>query len=241
MSIPLIIYTIIGFIVALGYFINKYPVLVFVGQIINLAYTLVHEFAHAFVSVLVEQRVAEMRLNFDTSGHVVSYVKGKRDGLLVTFAGYTLPCVISLVLYMLLEAGRASIVLFVLVAIAGFSFVFIRNWYGFLWIAGFIALLVTVYLYTTPTVIEHVAMFLSAVIFAGSVYGGWRIFIYSMKHPENAGDATNLAERTFFPAQVWGFIFFLISAITFVAVPFYFYGSVFMDVPYLEEIKLLLR
>ena len=142
---------------------------------------------------------------------------------------------------MLLEAGRFSFVLVVLIAIAAFSFVFIRNWYGFFWIAGFIALLVVVYMYTTPAVIMNVAMFLSAVIFAGSVYGGWRIFVYSIKEPDDAGDATSLAERTFLPPQVWGFIFFIISVVTLFAVPFYFYGPLLVDVPYIDMMKQWLR
>lgn len=84
-------------------------------------------------------------------------------------------------------------------------------------------------------------MFLSAVIFAGSVYGGWRIFIYSIKQPDDAGDATSLSERTFLPPQIWGFIFFSISALTLIAIPFYFYAPTVMDIPYVEAFKQLLR
>lgn len=220
----LLFYSVLGFVITfIGYFV-AHPIALFVRNIIILVYTLVHEFAHAVLALLTSGEVHEMNLHFDTSGFVIASPDSEEGGLITTFGGYTLPCIISIACYILLDLQYASFVLVLFVAMAALSFVFIRNWYGFFWLTGFIMLLVAVYMKTTPVIIEHVAMFLTGILFAGSVYGGWRICVMSFMSPDDAGDATSLAERTFIPAQIWGIIFLFVSLATLVIVPAYFFG-----------------
>lgn len=84
----------------------------------------------------------------------------------------------------------------------------------------------TVYIFAAPTIVAHIAMFFRAVLFAGSVYGGWRIFKMSIFAPDAAGDAASLAEST----ANRGFVFFAISLATLVIVPGYFYAEHFIEI-----------
>ncbi|KAA0548401.1 M50 family metallopeptidase [Bacillus sp. BGMRC 2118] len=223
MSITIIFYTVLGFIITLIHHIYSHPILNFFQNLVILVYTLVHEFAHALFVFMTSGEMEAMELHFEGSGFVIHEYEHPFAAILCTFAGYSVPCLISLGFYVLLDMGYSSIVLILLAAIAVVSLLFIRNWYGFLWLSSFIGLLVLVYSNGSTTFIEHTSMFLSSIVFAGSVYGGWRIFVASFKQPDDAGDATCLAELTYVPAQIWGFIFLCISLITFFLTLSYFH------------------
>lgn len=237
MSISLLLYTIVGFIIAWSNVLYKHPALTVIRNVLNLTYTLVHEFAHAFFALIGKGQVLEMELHYVTSGHVVSSSADEDHALLVTFVGYTVPCVIAASMYILLDAGRSGLVLILFIAIGALSILFIRNWYGFFWLVGFLTLVVATYMYGTVTMMDHVAMFLAAVVFAGSVEAGYRIFIMSIRTPHDAGDATSLGEQMWIPAQLWGFIFFVCSFATLVFVPAYFYVDAISNAPYVLEFK----
>ena len=94
MSLSLII-TLISF----DWWAHIHPIIATIRQVLILTYTLVHEFAHAAVGSLADGEVLEMKLNYNASGHVVSATSDEGHSFVVTFAGYTLPCIISLIMY----------------------------------------------------------------------------------------------------------------------------------------------
>lgn len=190
-------------------------------QVVEVPYTLVHEFSHAIVALVTSGKIKKMTLYHNLSGSVVSSSSSKISRVLTTFAGYTLPCYIAFFFIWLLRFD-AAYALYGYVVIAVFSFVFIRNLYGFIWLLSFIALLALVLLYAPALLIMHVSYFLIALLFVASLYGGYRILLLAWHEPELYHDAHILALETKIPAQAWGVLFFVHNIVISGSILYYF-------------------
>jgi len=176
-------------------------------QIFEVPYTMVHEFSHAFLALVTSGKVYKMTLHYDLSGSVLNSTSNWLARVLTTYAGYTGPCLVSYLLYYFLQNKLYDYILISFLIMAIVSFIFIRNWYGFIWLSGFISLLIYCGLSKNEQLIMHSMMFLSAIVLVGTVYSGYRVLLISFKEPRENHDASILAKYTFLPAQFWGVIF----------------------------------
>lgn len=194
-------------------FRKRNKAIVVMSNILQLSYTLVHEFSHAFVSILLRGRVYEMKLNYDLSGHVVNSSDSRLKSVIVTYAGYTMPCFVAIGYYYLLLQGEFQWVLISYLAMAIFSMLFIRNWYGFFWLIGFVTL-VSVCLYSQNLIVtEQLVLLLSSILLVTSVYAGFHIFIYTIHYPNNHSDTVSLQKITKIPAILWAILFLMQSVL----------------------------
>ncbi|MEK4229472.1 M50 family metallopeptidase [Solibacillus sp. FSL H8-0538] len=198
----------------LHYYKRSSKLLSFFSSIIQLSYTLVHEFSHAITTVLTRGKVLEMKLHYNLSGHVRSSSNNWFSRVLVTYSGYTLPCLISIFFFNLMYLENFQWIIISYMIMSFISLIFIRNLYGFCWIIGFIGLLGWILYFNNPIIITHTAIFLSSILLISAVYSGFRILLFTFKFPGEDNDATSLSKNTWIPAKIWSFLFLIQSVLT---------------------------
>lgn len=100
---------------------------------VRMGVTVVHEAGHALVAVLVGRRLSGIRLHSDTSGVTVSRGRPRGPGMIAMLAaGYLAPGALGLVAALLLTAGHALGLLWLLVVVLVAILVWVRNGYGLL-------------------------------------------------------------------------------------------------------------
>ena len=105
--------------------------------------TIAHEGGHALAALLTRRRLAGIRLHSDTSGVTVSAGKPTGPGMVVTTAaGYVFPSLLGLGGAWTLAAERATVVLWVSLALLAAMLLAVRNAYG---IASVLASGVTIF------------------------------------------------------------------------------------------------
>lgn len=125
---------------------------------VRLGITVVHEAGHALVAVLVGRRLAGIRLHSDTSGVTVSRGRPRGPGMVVMLvAGYLAPGLLGLLAALLLTAGHALGLLWILVVVLLAILVWIRNGYGLLTVVVLGAALAAVTLYAAGPVQSAIA------------------------------------------------------------------------------------
>lgn len=195
--------------------------LIMLKQVVEVPYTLVHEFSHAIVALMTSGKIKRMTLHHNLSGSVVSRSANKLSRVVTTFAGYTLPCYIAFLFIWLLHFNPIF-ALYGYIIIAAFSFVFIRNMYGFFWLLGFLLLLALTVIYAPLSLMMHISYFFVTLLFVASLYGGYRILILAWQDPQLYHDAHILAAETRVPTQIWGILFFVHNIIVSGSVLYYF-------------------
>ena len=94
--------------------------------------TLAHEGAHGLAAVLTGRRLAGIRLHSDTSGLTVSSGRPRGLGMVVTLAaGYVGPALFGIGAAVLLGAGHAVALLWLVLLLLALLLLQIRNWFGF--------------------------------------------------------------------------------------------------------------
>jgi len=87
----------------------------------------------------------------------------------------------------------------------------IRNWYGFVWIILFCALNGWLIYTGNQQYINIAALFYAIVVMIEAVSSSVILLFLSIKDSNAAGDATNLAKFTRIPAFVWALLFLAFS------------------------------
>lgn len=88
----------------------------------------------------------------------------------------------------------------------------IRNFYGFIWIISFGSLFLLLLVYSTDFYQEQIIYLITCIIFTESIKSACIIMYLSFKYPHDAGDATSLKEIIkVIPASIWGILFFVQS------------------------------
>lgn len=125
---------------------------------IRLGITVVHEAGHALIAVLVGRRLSGIRLHSDTSGVTVSRGRARGPGMvLMLAAGYLAPGLLGLLAALLLTAGHALGLLWILVLVLVAILLWIRNGYGLLTVVLLGAGLAAVSLYAAGPVQTTIA------------------------------------------------------------------------------------
>lgn len=173
--------------------------------------TMIHEFGHAVVTLLLSGRVLRIELNADHSGTTYSYLSSGWSSVLVSLSGYTIASIFAVLLFYGYAKRKqaAGLILITLLAAVNLLF-FVRNSYGVWWLVIFMALNIVFYLLGS-TVRNFYYLLLAFLCLEESVVGPLTLAITSLTNPRQAGDAANLAHMTVLPAIAWSMLFLLFA------------------------------
>lgn len=194
----------------LGFVLPRVPV---IGKFFNIINTALHEFGHALMALLTGGQVRNIELFRDTSGTTTTQSSNRFTATLVSLAGYPFAASMAWLSFYLIQNGvyrglvLALSVLFLLMLI-----LWIRNWYGAIWVILFCALNGYLVYLDNPTYLGWAALFYAVMILTESISSTLVVLFLSLKNPKQAGDATNLAKHTKIPALLWGLVFFAYTA-----------------------------
>lgn len=174
--------------------------------------TMIHEFSHALVAMLLSGKVMSIELYRDHSGVTHALPTTAWSTIPIALAGYMLASLFAWALFALYAQGRQRAGLNVITAVAVLSLVFfVRNPFGVSWLAGFIILNVLMYLVPSQSIRNFYYLLIAFLSLEESVFGPLWLIYASSATPGQAGDATVLASRTVLPSIVWSVWFTLFS------------------------------
>lgn len=187
--------------------------------------TMIHEFGHAAVTLLLSGKVLRIELYADHSGVTYSAVSAGYRSVLVALAGYMSASLFALLLFRLYVKDRREWGLVLSTAIALIMLLqFVRGGFGMLWLAGFAALNI-VMLLAGKTLRKWYYLLLIFLTLEESVTGTLVLLWASLRIPAKAGDAANLAALTGIPAVIWAVLFFVFSLLCAKAALGFFFHS----------------
>lgn len=174
--------------------------------------TLIHEFGHALTTLVLSGKVLYIELYSDHSGVTRSAVKDSWAFIPVALAGYTTSSLFAWFMFSLDAKGKQKLALSIITGIAVLSLIlFVRNSFGMLWLAGFIALTVVVLLVGGQKIGRFYYLLISFLMLEDSVFGSFSLILYAWEDSTSTGDATLLSQHTPLPAIVWAGFFTVFS------------------------------
>lgn len=167
--------------------------------------TMIHEFGHAAVTLLLSGKVMYIELYADHSGVTRSLITRPWSRVPVGLAGYMSASLFAWMLFALhardqQKRGLLAITLLAVVSLA----LFVRNGYGMAWLAGFIALNAVILLWGNRVIVKWYYLVLAFLTLEESVSGALYILLLALNRPGQAGDASLLAQATGISAPLWG-------------------------------------
>lgn len=198
------------YLIALAFLLPRIP---FVGKFFNIINTLIHEFGHALMALILQGQVIQIQIFSDTSGVTLTKANNKFCAFLVSLAGYPFAALSGLLCAFLLSVGYEKAI------VCGLSILFlfmlilwIRNIYGVIWTILFVGLNAFLLFYIKEEIYWQIAAwFYTLMIIIESVWSSLVLLYISLRMPEKAGDAANLHKFTHVPAVIWGLAFAVFS------------------------------
>jgi hypothetical protein len=174
--------------------------------------TLVHEFGHAMMTLVLSGSVMEIALYADQSGITRSAVSQKWAMLPIGLAGYMTASLFTWYLFAAYAKGKQKSGLIAITIIAVLALVlFVRNGYGSIWLLGFIGLNVVVLLFGGLKISRFYFLVIAFLSLEESVFGPLWLNAAAVLSSGNAGDATVLSRTTAIPALFWSLWFTLFA------------------------------
>jgi len=193
-------------------FLNRIP---YVKYVFKTASTMFHEFGHAFMALFTSGRINKIYLFSNNSGMAVTSTKNWLSRVLVALAGYPFEVLVAFCLVYLYAHEAYTSILYLFIGVSVFTFIFIRNLYGFLWLSVFIAVNVWMTMQGNYMLTKYYLLLIVLSVFIEMIISNVNILIISVRTPKNDSDASALARLTKIPAGIWGcaFLGFAVYAI----------------------------
>lgn len=180
----------------------------YIGKYFRLYNTLIHEIGHAVMSVLTKGEVYHIKIYSDTSGEAFTGSRGKIAQVLVSIVGYPFSIAVAVLMIDMLHQGKSETILYGLIAVMVFSLLFwVRNWFGFIWLAVSVAASAILLLKANEQVIDIYVKVLVGIFYVESIVSTLVIFVITIRDRKNAGDSRNLKHATGIPEIVWSILF----------------------------------
>jgi Peptidase M50B-like len=174
--------------------------------------TISHEGGHAFAALVTGRRLAGIRLHSDTSGLTVSHGKAAGPGMVIMLvAGYLAPAVAGVGAALLLAAGHAVGLLWLLVVWLAAMLVKIRNVYGFAVLLGCGALTVLASWYLPGPLLSTIAYLITWVLLIAAPRPVLELIRFRRRSRGRNSDVDQLARLTPIPAAVWIVTFLVLN------------------------------
>ncbi len=184
----------------------------FIRNFVNVFHTLIHESAHALVSLLTGGGVVAISLNPSTAGAAQTKSKYWMGKFLTSLAGYPGASLSAWLFFWLISQQKTDIIFFIIFSLLLINLIlWVRNTFGIVWLLIFGTLCALIYVYTEPPYQFFFAVFLAALTLIQSVYSTLVLLLISFKNPSKAGDSKNLKDFTLIPAVIWTLLFFVFS------------------------------
>jgi hypothetical protein len=174
--------------------------------------TMVHEFGHAVVTLLLSGQVMYIELFADHSGVTYSKASSGWSLIPISLAGYMLASLFAVFLFRSQAKGKQRFGLQMITLIAIVSLVlFVRNTYGIVWISCFTILNIFMLALAPRWLMNVYYLLIAFLTLEESVFGPISLAVYAYLDPTKAGDASNLSRFTPFPSLAWAVLFVLFS------------------------------
>ncbi len=173
--------------------------------------TLLHESGHALVAVLLSGEAMEIKLNSDTSGSALTRTKSKAKAFWVSFAGYPIAALGSMLLMALAYHKDYRIGFLILLSISIINLVvFVRNSYGIFWLTTFSLVLFSINAFLDPSIALVLFRFIALIAFIETLTSTFGIIILGLTKRKKAGDITSMEKLSGIPASVLSLIMALV-------------------------------
>lgn len=177
--------------------------------------TMDHEFGHAVVGLLLSGHVQSIELHSDHSGVTYLMLPSAWSSIVASLAGYVGASLFALVMFYLYSIRQYKMGLVVMTGIAAVMIVFfVHHGFGVFWIAGFIAINVLV-IFLSPSVQKFYYLAVAFLTLEESTMSPISLAVYSISHPSQSDDATNLRNLTGIPSLFWALAFSCFALICF--------------------------
>ncbi|WP_054948781.1 M50 family metallopeptidase [Numidum massiliense] len=198
------------FIVVATIILMKLPV---VGPFLRVFDTMIHETGHALTVLMTNGTVYRIELFSNTEGVTVASAFSFWGRLWTGLAGYVFSSVAAVVFAFLWRMKKYKTFLSILLIFATANLVlWVRNFYGIVWLVVFIALLVVLLRQKETDNFATITLALLTLQLTSSVLSAFDIFYLSLFRAHAAGDATILKQLTGIPTFLWG-VLFLVQAV----------------------------
>lgn len=186
--------------------------------------TLLHESGHAFVAVLMSGEAMEIKLNSDTSGSALTRTTSKAKAFWVSFAGYPIAALGSMLLMALAYHKDYRLGFLILISISIINLViFVRNSYGIFWLITFSLVLFSINTFLTPPIALVLFRFIALIAFIETITSTFTIILLGLTKRKKAGDITSMEKLSGIPASVLSLIMALVvGSITYITIIRYF-------------------
>jgi len=170
--------------------------------------TMVHEFGHAAMALLLSGQVLRIELHADHSGITYFRVHSAWSQIPVGLAGYMGSALFAMLLFYLYHRGRQMLGLAILTAIAIVMVVlYVHSGFGLIWLLAFIALNLAVWRFAGAGVQRVYYLLLAFLTLEESAFSSLYLALAALQDPSRAGDAASLAQVTGIPALFWALAF----------------------------------
>lgn len=181
--------------------------------------TIVHEMGHGIFALLLGGGIGAIKLHPDGSGSTATYQRrglfAKPINRIVLFAGYSFPIYLGASLILTAMAGNTLYGTVALIAMGILTFIFLRNWFGFLIIIIYGGMLALFYAFPTYLGEEKLILFLGFFFVVRGIYDIIVVAnsVFRTHEEEGQSDFHILAADSWFPAQVWYILFVTIQVV----------------------------
>lgn len=184
----------------------------FIGKILRVTNTLVHESGHMLVALFTGGKVIKVELFSDVSGTTQTTNSSTFSGILTAISGYPFASFFAMVSAWLIHINQPKWIIIALMALALINLLFyVRNIYGFIWLVVFLFSTGWLSSKGTPNQIHITATGLMLILIADSTLSALELLVLAISQPNKSGDAKVLEKSTHIPAVIYGFIFSIIS------------------------------
>ena len=186
--------------------------------------TLLHESGHALVAILMSGEVIEIKLNSNTSGSALTRTTSKAKAFWVSFAGYPIAALVSLLLMALAHHKDYRTGFLILVSIAIINLIiFVRNNYGIFWLITFSLILFSINAFLPPPIALVLFRFIVLITFIEGVTSTLIIVMLGLTKRKKAGDITLMEKLSGIPASVLALMMVLVVGfITYITISRFF-------------------
>lgn len=175
--------------------------------------TLVHEFSHALVALLLGQKVKSININTDGSGSCTTKSKSKIKSFFISFVGYVFPSLLGYFIIYQINYSHINLVLYILIILSLIALVlYIRNSFGVTWIIGFCLInIVLLFIPNTYGLQKIILYFYACILLIENFLSTLSLLYINLSSSKKAGDSYNLHKITHIPALFFTLFYVMFS------------------------------
>lgn len=210
-----------------------------IWRVVRTAVTVVHEFGHAFMVLVLGGEIRSFTVRLDTSGEVVHALpKGRLRTILVASAGYPAPSVVAALLSFCIYQSWQRWALYTMACVAALTVIlWVRNLWALIVLSGFAALFFSLAYWFSQLSQNVILWILVGILGFGGLKSSFEQFIRECeaKGPEHASDAKTVGKAVFLPRRFVSFLFLVVCFASTVFAAWVVFKTMGWNVPFLDK------